>query len=861
KMMAETELSNMSEVATIEEKCELGMSSYQDPPKPDCNGISDHNQANDLNNSYSFVTGADSPGDDAVDNKDVVAGGLSGSPESNTSVEDQVAELDAQNEKLNAANGEVSEPLNDGEKGNVEGTYENPPLVNGSTPEQGSSLEDGDGFQVSIANSLDEHNGKTKSWAEVASNPPTPFNVEVEPGVPNSSAISSGEMTSDVTVTCRTEVSDSFDVKNDGVSNIGLETGDVEDMGDQLDGATGSSNEKLYLQENEDTGNCRSKDISMASPEGSSAAVINGEEANIEAVTKPFNFLIRIPRFDDGSLREQIRLAKLHVDEKTKLRDAIQVQIQEKRANSQIHGIDYEYAKGEDRTARKLVKSKRMEIDSLLSVINKAKNALSIEDINSRIYNMEHMIQHETLLLKEEKQLIREIKQLKQLREQLSSNLGSQDEIKQALEQREEVEERLKILRKELDILKDSVLKAEAAAVEAEKKYDDENKKVKELQAQFRAADDVRQAAYAQWQSLRKELSKKNKHFFKYKDDATAAGNYAFSRDREALYRLCMNQVENFMELWNTNDKFRREYVKFNARSTARRLGTLDGRSLGPDEEPPILPSYVHERVDRMVSTPAKVDSVSQIPTLELKQETTVKNVTSNDKLLKKMTEHKNQKVTNKGPSEPVLGNGLVVVSGRDVTDEVQEEPKKSKVEVESTRKAEKIRWEEAEAKLKEQRRLEELVKANKAREKKKRQAEKVQMRAELKAQKEAEQKEKEREKRLRKKERKKAAATDVNDINNNCETAPSSESVVEISKDIEVKDMSSVIPKKPQKPWLFTKQSKTKSVPPPLRNRNKKIYWQWMWVGLISLVIFILFWLGNIGVFSNISLNWRSRN
>lgn len=55
------------------------------------------------------------------------------------------------------------------------------------------------------------------------------------------------------------------------------------------------------------------------------------------------------------------------------------------------------------------------------------------------------MIQHETLPLKEEKQFIREIKQLKQLREQLSTNMGSQDEIKKALEQRQETEERLKV--------------------------------------------------------------------------------------------------------------------------------------------------------------------------------------------------------------------------------------------------------------------------------------------------------------------------------------------------------------------------------------------------------------------------------
>lgn len=165
------------------------------------------------------------------------------------------------------------------------------------------------------------------------------------------------------------------------------------------------------------------------------------------------------------------------------------------QANCQTHGIEYEAAKLEDRAGRKVVRSKRLEIDSLQSVINRAKNATSIEDIDSRvvlsplflslsmcmwtiqvhvvllqfigqnyvckfevvtflldvnyasmqIHNMEHVMQHETLPLKEEKQFIREIKQLKQLREQLSSNMGSQDEIQQALDQRQEVEERLKV--------------------------------------------------------------------------------------------------------------------------------------------------------------------------------------------------------------------------------------------------------------------------------------------------------------------------------------------------------------------------------------------------------------------------------
>ncbi|KAH6795284.1 hypothetical protein C2S51_036270 [Perilla frutescens var. frutescens] len=720
------------------------------------------------------------------------------------------------------------------------------------TPDEASSGSDCALDTVVPEKEIAFEGGEVLSGSKVGDSSPETLDVKLEPDshVHDFSVMITGEKTDDVTVSCRTEISDSFNANLKVTANIELEVDGVEDVEDQLDGAAENSKENLFVQEDEITENSQNEETSVSTAGLSTASTTDGEDKSIKAKTKPFNFLIRTPRFDDENLREQIRLAKLQVDEKTKLRDAIQLQIQEKRqANSQIHGIDYEYAKGEGRSARKLVRSKRTEIDSLQSVINKAKNALSIEDIDSQIHNMEHMIQHETLPLKEEKQFIREIKQLKQLREQLSSNMGSQDEIKQALEQRQETEDRLKILRKELDLLKNKAFKAEATAAEAGKKYDDEIRRVKELQAQFRAADDVRQTAYAQWQNLRKELSNKSKYFFKYKDDAAIASNYAFSRDTEALYCLCTNQVESFIQLWNTNPEFRRDYIKFNARSNVRRFGTLDCRSLGPDEVPLSIPSYADERGNKMASAPAGVDLAPQILSVELKQKTPGENVISDSKPIKKVTEPKSQKVPN-GPPITVQVNGLDTRTGSDLTDEVYEEPIKSKDEIESMRKAEEMRREEAEAKLKEQRRLEALAKANEARERKKRQAEKLQQRAELKTQKEAEQREKEREKRLRKKERKKADATETN---NSCETAPSSESAA----DIDVKDMPPAA-KKAQKPWLAPKQSKAKSIPPPLRNRNKKKLQQWMWVGVTSLIILVIFWLGNMGVFSNVALKRR---
>lgn len=161
--------------------------------------------------------------------------------------------------------------------------------------------------------------------AKAADSTPEAFDVKLEPEVHdhNVSATSSVETTDNVTLECRTEVSDSFSVEK-GAANDVLEIRDVEEMGDQFDGAAESNNANLFLQENEE-GN----DISVAGP--------LVEAASIKTRTKPFNFLIRIPRFDDEYLREQIMLAKLHVDEKTKLRDAIQIQIQDRRVRKLNH--------------------------------------------------------------------------------------------------------------------------------------------------------------------------------------------------------------------------------------------------------------------------------------------------------------------------------------------------------------------------------------------------------------------------------------------------------------------------------------------------------------------------------------------
>ncbi|XVE50653.1 hypothetical protein DITRI_Ditri01bG0180700 [Diplodiscus trichospermus] len=561
----------------------------------------------------------------------------------------------------------------------------------------------------------------------------------------------------------------------------------------------------------------------------------------------PFYYLIKVPRYDDENLKEKIRLAQIRVEEKTKSRDAIRIEIQSKRATCKEYGDNFDAAISQERAARDLHRSKRLEIESIQSVMN-------IEDIDAKIRNMEHMIQHETLPLKDEKQFIREIKQLKQSRDRLSSNMGRQDEVQQGLDQKDQIEERMKSLKREADQLKVNLLKAEAVTKAAKKKYHDENEKLNKLLSQFRAADDIRQEAYAQMQSLKKEAYEKNKYFWQYRDDAKTANDLASKRDKEALQNLCLNQVEKLMDLWNNNDEFRKDYLRCNVRSTLRRLRTLDGRALGPDEEPPVIPPAVNDRV-------AKDHTVSSSTLAEQAQEKVVhaKAEQANDKPVAKAVEQKNQTSKSEKPLKSVpLATVSTIASTRDKIEEAAEEKiKRTKEEEEAARKAEELRKEEEAAKLREHRRLEEITKAKEAQERKRRNAEKAQARAALRAQKEAEQKEKEREKRAKKKERRKVAAAGEESVTDENQSAPPSETPAEPPKESENKEKPVTVAKRPQKPPQFTKQSKTKSIPPPLRNRGKRRMQQWMWVVLTILVIFALFLIGNYNISLNLGLPW----
>ncbi|KAK5834391.1 hypothetical protein PVK06_018269 [Gossypium arboreum] len=280
----------------------------------------------------------------------------------------------------------------------------------------------------------------------------------------------------------------------------------------------------------------------------------------------PFNYMIRVPRNDDERLKVMIRLARNKVDEKIRIQRMLHIDMQSTWVTCEEYRNDFSDAVFQEQVARDLHRSKCQEIEWMQTVID-------IEDIEvkvtcfqsfmeeddviicsnyilcKQIRNMEWTMQHQTLPLKDEK---------------LSSTMSRQDENQQGLDRKE----RLKSLKKEADQLRANLINAVAITEVTKRKYYNETEKLSESLYLLKAADDNQEEAYAQLQSLKKQLYEKNQHFRQYRDDFIKANELGWKGDKVALQNFCINQVEKFMDLWNNNDEFRKEYVRCNERST-----------------------------------------------------------------------------------------------------------------------------------------------------------------------------------------------------------------------------------------------------------------------------------------------------
>ncbi|KAH0459257.1 hypothetical protein IEQ34_012071 [Dendrobium chrysotoxum] len=573
----------------------------------------------------------------------------------------------------------------------------------------------------------------------------------------------------------------------------------------------------------------------------------DGDVEKAELAAKKYR-LIKIPRFTQRVINDEhqakITDAQAQVDEHTRRRDSLKAELDNMRKvlSDCFHKRDS--TNEEEKKAKALVNAKRLEMDSIQTVISKGKTAASFLDIISRIHTLEHKMQHETISLKDEKKYLHELNQLKHERELHPFNKCSQLEIDDALKQKETAESSLKILKKEFDTLRNAHLKADEYLKSVSKSYNDQFNKVKEHEQKWKTANELRQNAYKNLHGLK---SDKMEHYWKYMDDRQVVKKYASSKDKEALERHCTEQVERIMRLWNEDDDFRKQYVESNVNNTLRKFGTLDGRTPGPNDPKLVIPQQNFPPLTTR-SSPATV-------TVHHEQSLHSHKVT-------KPALPTNLMVRSKLPSEPTSNDvAEVVAPSREEFVELEvekkltiEEEEQARLAEEQARKEEELRKVREELELKEKLRMEQKAKAKDAEERKRRKAEKAQAKAEYKAQKQTELREL---KRL-KKEKKKEGTSEKDGIVEGDLASVTETSSQEASQEQENNNTTSSKRSRRKSSAALNKyNNKVQPVPLPLRNRGKRKMSTWIWTLCVAVALIGLFFAGNYISFSFSWLNF----
>ncbi|XP_014494486.1 proton pump-interactor 1 [Vigna radiata var. radiata] len=532
-------------------------------------------------------------------------------------------------------------------------------------------------------------------------------------------------------------------------------------------------------------------------------------------------YFVRFRPYDDPIIKANLDKLDKEMSQKNQARIQVTDALRAKRSEraeliSQIKSL-----RDDNKQFQSIVDEKIKEIEPLQQALGKLRTTnnsgrggalcSSEDELNNLISSLQYHIQHESIPLAEEKQILREIKQLEGTREKVIANAVMRAKVQDSMGQKEAIQDQVKLIGGDLDGAKKErqVIRSKIKQLDDAVKALD--KDIQSLQDELGAVTEKRDKAYENIQQLRKQRDQGNSYFYQSRAIMNKARELAAKKDINALEEIVQTEVEKVMSLWNSDKSFRDDYEKRLLPSLDMRQLSRDGRMRNPDEKP-------------LLEEPKPVET-GTLPKTIVKQSEGSKSVPQET-----VPEQKFQKETKKKGKD--LKSNVDSKVLEDADDYEFEMPK------ETTVKEPPINPEM----LKEKKREEEIAKAKQALERKKKLAEKAAAKAAIRAQKEAEKKLKEREKKA-----KKAAggpgfvsnpeelATDVaedteqkNNANMEASVAPAPAAPAKVQKE------NSVRPRIRSKALKGAPESIPKAI---LKRKRSQNYWLW----IVSCVLIVL--------------------
>ncbi|KAF3442902.1 hypothetical protein FNV43_RR16820 [Rhamnella rubrinervis] len=300
--------------------------------------------------------------------------------------------------------------------------------------------------------------------------------------------------------------------------------------------------------------------------------------------------------FDDPKIKAKIDQAAIEIEKRTQARLKITDALKAKRSDRSELISQIKALKDDNRQFKSIVDEKFKEMEPLQQVLGKLRSAnnasragglcSSEEELNSFIYSLNYRIQHESIPLTEEKQLLREIKQLEGTREKVIANAATRAKLQDTMLQKEALQDQVKLIGGDLD-----GVKKEQNAVRAKIKLLDDavkaiDKDIAALQDELTAVTEKRDKARESVQHLRKQRDDGNSYFYQSRTLLNKARELAAKKDIKALEDLSTAEVDKFISLWSSDKAFRDDYERRMLPSLDSRQLSRDGRMRNPDEKP-----------------------------------------------------------------------------------------------------------------------------------------------------------------------------------------------------------------------------------------------------------------------------------
>ncbi|KAL3503208.1 hypothetical protein ACH5RR_037657 [Cinchona calisaya] len=442
-------------------------------------------------------------------------------------------------------------------------------------------------------------------------------------------------------------------------------------------------------------------------------------------------YFVKYRLHEDQKLKSKLDQADTELQKKNQARSQLIEKLRKQKADRAQKISLLKALNEENKQYRTMMDEKKKEREPLQQALGQLHGGRdrgsglcsSEEELNHRIKSLQYHIQHESITLNEEKQVLREIKQLEGTREKVIANAALRAKIQESMGEKEALEDQMKLIRVDMDgVRKDQqVVFAKRKQLEEEKEAIE--KEIKSLEEELTAVTQKRDKTFESIQELRKQREEGNSAFYQNRSLLNKARGLAEKKDIEAVKELSETEVDKFISLWSGSKAFREDYERRILSSLDYRQLSRDGRMRNPDEKPLVVVE---------ATTPVSTEPKTNVKQSKEDSTSLKPDVTPPVQKVQKETSTKQQKEAIKKIKESSI-NPIDLEDGEEffVPEKKQKDlpPKVNEID---------------ELKLKEIKREEEIAKAKLAMERKKKLSEKAAAKAAIKVQKEAEKKLKE---------------------------------------------------------------------------------------------------------------------